>query len=178
MLLYRCQTVLLEALYIKWFCMKAVTALQIWSSDVFLGCFPCVTLSYWTNLVRFSCSYQNEPDFICIHCTYPMPSLLLSLCSSNTPQRKPSASARSASEHQANGLQPALFSFHCSHQWVFSSAASANISSTFPVYIMISPSPWSCTPAVHTSFSLYWMLRAFAFLTRGLLCNCKFCNIF
>lgn len=130
-----------------------------------------------------SCSYQIKPGFLILaFMLHPDPMLFLMqpLCSSNTPQRRPSASTRSASEGHGTGCnQPCLCSLFSSFQYS-PSAASANTSSTFQ------PISWSIISKVSFNLSsqyqflpplnsqiLYFLIRDFVSF-----CNCIFYNTF
>ena len=129
----------LEALYVKWFCMKAVTARMIFLRCL-SSCFPCVT-RLLDKLQRFPVPIGTSliPDlgihgapyaFLCYH------SVLLIL------------------PKEGLLLQPLWFSHLLLLQIILA------LSSPYHG----PPSPWYPIPSpVHTSFSLYWMLRAFIF---------------
>ena len=142
--------------------MKAVTARLI-----FLRClssyFPCVT-PLLDKLQRFPVPIRTGliPDRGTHSAPPPYAFLTLSLCSSNPPQRKPSASARLASEGHKTGCdQPCLHSLFSSF-W-FSPLLLLQI-------ILALSSPYQFLPLLNAQ-SLYFLIRDF-------LCNCKFCNIF
>ena len=143
--------------------MKAVTARLIFLRCL-SSCFPCVT---WLldKLQRFPVPIRTGliPDRCTHNAPPPYAFLTLSLCSSNPPQRKPSVSARSASEgHKTSCDQPCLHSLFSSF-WISPLLLLQIILALSSPYHDL-PSLWYHVPfPVHTSFSLYWMLRAFIF---------------